>query len=65
MTDRKRKLARAAAVAAAVFVAAWFTRFQPLPAASAGAFVNRWTGTVYYISANGELKVAAERSKDE
>lgn len=65
MSDGKRKLLRIAVAAAIVLSVAWAFRFQALPGVSAGAFVNRWTGTVYFIGGGGDLRVAREASKDE
>ena len=62
---RRQKLILAIAVMAIVVAPAWFFRFQPLPTIAIGAFINRWTGTVYFIDGSGRYRVAEPQDRDE
>ena len=47
-------------VAAVVLAVAlgWFFRFQPLPTGTVAAVQNRWTGAIYFVGPDGNLKQA-------
>lgn len=58
LASRRQRLILVVAVAVVVGVPAWFYRFQPLPTMAGGAFINRWTGTIYVVGLNGRYTVA-------
>lgn len=58
LAGRRQRLILVVAVAVVVGVPAWFYRFQPLPTMAGGAFINRWTGTIYVVGLNGRYTVA-------
>jgi len=47
------KLAMGAVVVCLVL--AWLGRYEPLPTAAAAAVLDRWTGAIYLVGADGKL----------
>lgn len=59
--NRRQSLILVIVLTIIVGVPAWFFRFQPLPTVALGAFINRWTGTIYVVGANGQYVIAKPR----
>jgi len=47
----------AVVIAIAVFVVAWFFRFEPLPTGAPAALLDRWTGAVHLIGVDGVRRI--------